>query len=406
MRTRLMENHYSVLEVSETASNEQIKQAYLRMVKNYHPDKIPAGTPEMMKRDAKEKFIRIRQAYEVLSGSERFQYDFWLETLRNGQHQTTPSNSARQTPPPSAYSPPTEPSSKHSVPWKIGTVIRGIRATWRHADSFVRRNSVAIFLFFVAGLPAAILIPQWGNADGKGWDPDTCGSTFALLSVAVVVTLLFFRRVIRWTAATHPKIGFVGLELLLLAMISIAVGSNNPSRRPAPKPTQADLIAPLFLKRHFDTANPVGEISERFEARQDKEPPAEAGWPDMPVTGGYHGSVHNLTANVQANFGIFIEQYRQTLRGCMSVQKPLFGSGPLVGSMKGPFIQFTVTNPAFRIVFEGARNGNQLMGTYRVIPPSGKAQLGEFSLDKTDDDKLAISFDPTKNCPTDADIDR
>lgn len=54
---------YEVLSVTRTASDSQIKRAYMRLAKEWHPDRNPA--PE-----AKRRFQQISTAYEVLSEEE------------------------------------------------------------------------------------------------------------------------------------------------------------------------------------------------------------------------------------------------------------------------------------------------------------------------------------------------
>jgi hypothetical protein len=39
-----------------------------------------------------------------------------------------------------------------------------------------------------------------------------------------------------------------------------------------------------------------------------------------------------------------------------------------------------------------------------VIPPSGDAQLGEFILEKKDNDGLPVDFDRQESCPTDLEL--
>lgn len=51
---------HSVLEISENASEEEIKKAYKRLSLLHHPDKN-GGTPESM-----EKFKEINNAYDIL----------------------------------------------------------------------------------------------------------------------------------------------------------------------------------------------------------------------------------------------------------------------------------------------------------------------------------------------------
>ncbi len=57
-------NPYKVLGVSETATQEEIRAAYLSLVKKYHPDKY---TDNPLKELAGEKLKEINQAYEMLT---------------------------------------------------------------------------------------------------------------------------------------------------------------------------------------------------------------------------------------------------------------------------------------------------------------------------------------------------
>lgn len=69
------ENYYDILGVSKTASDEEIKSAYRKLAKQYHPD-LFAGKPEAEKKNAEEKFKKINHAYQVLSDSQkRANYD-------------------------------------------------------------------------------------------------------------------------------------------------------------------------------------------------------------------------------------------------------------------------------------------------------------------------------------------
>jgi DnaJ like chaperone protein len=54
---------YRILEVEETASDEEIKKAYRKMAVKYHPDKVE-GMGEDVKRSAEEKFKRMQKAYD------------------------------------------------------------------------------------------------------------------------------------------------------------------------------------------------------------------------------------------------------------------------------------------------------------------------------------------------------
>ena len=54
-----MNNPYKVLGVSESASQEEIRAAYLKLVKKYHPDKY---TDTDLKELANEKLVEINKS--------------------------------------------------------------------------------------------------------------------------------------------------------------------------------------------------------------------------------------------------------------------------------------------------------------------------------------------------------
>lgn len=97
-------NYYQTLRVDSTATHAEVKQAYRRLVKKFHPDRNPDA-------QAREEMVRINAAYEVLGDRKaRQSYDHrqWGtvagETVPRGaqpgrHHQTgsTRRSSARQT---------------------------------------------------------------------------------------------------------------------------------------------------------------------------------------------------------------------------------------------------------------------------------------------------------------------
>lgn len=56
---------YKILEIDKSASNDEIKKAYRKMVKKYHPDKLQNLGPEHIK-GAEDKFRQVQMAYEKI----------------------------------------------------------------------------------------------------------------------------------------------------------------------------------------------------------------------------------------------------------------------------------------------------------------------------------------------------
>lgn len=63
-------NYYDLLDLATDASFNQVKQAYRRLAREYHPDLNPGN------KEAEERFKLLNEAYEILSdGDRRRQYD-------------------------------------------------------------------------------------------------------------------------------------------------------------------------------------------------------------------------------------------------------------------------------------------------------------------------------------------
>ena len=63
-------DYYSILGVEKTASQDDIKKAYRKLAKKFHPDRNPGN------KRAEDKFKDISEAYEVLGDADkRKKYD-------------------------------------------------------------------------------------------------------------------------------------------------------------------------------------------------------------------------------------------------------------------------------------------------------------------------------------------
>ena len=75
-----MADHYKVLGVSKSANDADIKKAYRKLARQYHPDQNPGDE------EAEAKFKEVANAYEVLGDAERrARYDRWGDDGLGGQ---------------------------------------------------------------------------------------------------------------------------------------------------------------------------------------------------------------------------------------------------------------------------------------------------------------------------------
>ncbi len=79
-----MSTLYEILGINKSATSEQIKTAFRKLAKIYHPDKNQGN------KDAEEKFKSIKNAYEVLSDTtKKKKYDLSLENNIHQRQQTS-----------------------------------------------------------------------------------------------------------------------------------------------------------------------------------------------------------------------------------------------------------------------------------------------------------------------------
>lgn len=84
-------DYYGILGVSEQADEEQIKQAYRKLAKKYHPDLNPDNA------EAEAKFKDVVEAYETLGDAEkRKKYD--LKRNKTGEKNANGSRQTAKTP--------------------------------------------------------------------------------------------------------------------------------------------------------------------------------------------------------------------------------------------------------------------------------------------------------------------
>lgn len=176
-------------------------------------------------------------------------------------------------------------------------------------------------------------------------------------------------------------------------------GRKQPGQTPvALSLTPGEYNIVLRLPGHMAYAAQVS-VTNQKETRLEASLPAatDRGTIESNLSGTYEGTVHNSTANQAAGFSIFIRQDKKEIVGCMVVQRPLYGSGPLHGTIDRGEVYFKTTNPTFEISFQGKVTGIRIRGTYRVTSPAN--QNGDFDLARQSTDAPPLGFEASSCLP-------
>ncbi len=81
------EDYYAVLGVEESASQEEVRKAYLALAKKLHPDRFPNDPEKRL--TAQSEFAKVSRAHDVISDAERrAEYDAVRLLTRKRQSQS------------------------------------------------------------------------------------------------------------------------------------------------------------------------------------------------------------------------------------------------------------------------------------------------------------------------------
>jgi hypothetical protein len=97
----VMKSFYEILEIPESASAAEIRSAYLKLAREYHPDRVPEHLTKL-RADAESKFKQVQEAWAVLSDPvKRRSYDVRANAdYRPHSPQPTPPKQTTRTSPP------------------------------------------------------------------------------------------------------------------------------------------------------------------------------------------------------------------------------------------------------------------------------------------------------------------
>ncbi len=230
------QTYYELLEVSETATTEEIKSAYRRVCHDYHPDKF-GGQPAWVREEAAERFRQLKDAYDVLTDpARRATYDE-LRRSRFGTQQSSPPSSAPPPPPRSTPPPP-----RSTTPPSAPTPVPPPRKTWHTVVGWI----AGYFILQTLGpITAAVLRPYNPNV---GWEIGA-----PIIAALWIVAIGFGRAVTLWLRTDLPPqgplmTGAVGMAVLVvLGIIAVATGPSRNTSSASAGQTETAPIAPAQI---------------------------------------------------------------------------------------------------------------------------------------------------------------
>lgn len=439
-----MSTYYDILRVPENADDKEIKAAYRQAALAYHPDHIPKGVSKRMRDDATQAWLEIQEAFAVLSDqAKREEYDILLEEMRQSEEAEKQFEPVTPPPAPPKQKSPPAPTPRHTTsqptPPPPPTPPTKFRSAW-------------LWFCFQAGrhwrevcfVVAVVLFVANGFRNSEAWTVMSVGIIFTSIVASFCIVAAAGpswkdkRRYIV-NAFCLIALGITGITVESINPLppkaAVGVSGTSPAATPTPTKnttpnTSAIQVADILEKYGFNVTPPncenvplsqldscLAKVKAKFEKKNlkqaQKEKPEDkilamiqGGSVPAALTGSYVGTVHNVNANLQAQFLLFIEEHQGVIRGCFGVKPPLYGSGPLQGSIKGDDLQFDVTSPQYSLHFLGHRNSaTGWSGTYSALPLGGKEQYGYYEVEKNDSSKRYFkNFDPGTSCPTDKDM--
>jgi hypothetical protein len=418
----MQKTFYDLLGVSPRATTNEIKAAFRKKAQMVHPDKIQAQianlepyAAERLKKALEEDFRDLKEAYDVLSDTrQRREYDDLLKQIQATSAPPPPTASSSQT------------SSQQSAPASSNyCTVCGATLVGNSCPDCAKQKSsgvavsvaAAFFLVIggVGGVFVAVQVPQENS-----WDSDTCVGILVVIGIAIFVAMQkgFWGGIKRVRKTRPVLLAFVG-EAFALVVLSLVVGAHNPAPKAASIPTKTASLALTAAAvkpadcRQMTVAHNVdigphtysvgrlvcvtGYTNGKYFSPQDNAwfnesdlaavVPASQAVPAKSaahaLTGQFGGTVKNETVGVSADFGISVKDDGGSLSGCMVVKPPLFGSGPLSGTINGSDVNFIVLSSIGGISFKGQRDNSALHGTYTVRHLTGSPdEIGTFALQK------------------------